>query len=219
MGRLKNYFFKTLPDFFRIHDTYPDANGKGILERFLDTLQEDMETTEKDITSLSSAIFPGEAKEEHLDYISAFLGTPPLLILDEEDLYRFNLSHIIGVYKYKGTEEGVRRFFTMWGFDTELIYTTPLQSLYDIPLHYDDGNHYDQGCSVCIEVQLNLQPFTQEAADAITDPKFPSRVAKALRSMAPIFWYTITTNYTSPYLVNEDDLIITSDLGRLMVFK
>jgi len=219
MGRLNEFFFKSLPDFFRIHDTYPDVNNKGILERYLDTLQADMEITEQDITSLSSAIFPAEAKEKHLDYIAALLGTPPLLVLDEEDLYRFILSHIIGVYKYKGTEEGVKRFFNLWGFEVTLVYTTPTNSSYDTPLNYDEGHQYDQGCSVCISVDITLQPFTQEAAEAITDPKFPDRVARALRSVAPIFWYSITTNYTSPYLVNEDDLIINSDLGRMTVLK
>ena len=219
MARLDPYFFKSLPGYFKTFDTYVDANGKGLLERFLDMLQEDMEQTESDITSLASAIFPGSSKAEHLDYIATLLGIPPLLILGNEALYRFNLSHIIGVYKYKGTEEGIVRYFKLWGFDVELVYTTPLKNLYDIPLLYDDGHKYDQGCSVCVDVQLTLQPFTREAADAITDPKFPDRVSTALSSVAPIFWHTITTNYTTPYLVNEDTLIITSDLGRLVVFK
>jgi len=219
MGRLQRFFFDSLPAYFYHYDTYKDANKEGLLQRFLSVLQQESEVDEEAIRNMLTAVFPETAKREHLDYIAYALGLPPLLVLDNDQVFRKVLAHSIAMYRYKGTIEGLRRFFRIWGFNVTITVTSPDKILYDTGLKYDDIYYYDQSCSKCISVDILLMPFTQPAHDALNDPDFPDRVVGALNSMAPIFWRSVTINSSIAYLVNEDAYIITSDRGRLIAFK
>ena len=50
MGRLTEYFFKSLPDYFYLYDSYksldPGALGRGLLERYMLAFEEDAEVAE-----------------------------------------------------------------------------------------------------------------------------------------------------------------------------
>ena len=142
MARLDRYFFKSLPDYFKLNDTYTDS-GKGLLERYLDSFQIETEEYLKDIEGdgslgrgLATLIFPKETRSEYLNYIANFYGNPPDTFRDET-LYRNLLSLIVYINKFKGTTTGIARFFAVMGV------TVVITPVLEDAIKYDDAHKYD----------------------------------------------------------------------------
>ncbi len=161
MGRLNRYFFQYLPEYFKLNDTNV-IGDKGILERYLDSLQIETEEYLKDIEGdgsfgrgLSKLIFPKETPSTYLNYIANLYGNPPDTFRDE-DIYRALLFSITLINKYKGTEEGLIRFFALMGVTIELETIDETNVKYDNAIRYDDDFVYDQLCSYCWKYRLNI---------------------------------------------------------------
>lgn len=162
MGRLDRYFFQYLPDYFHLNDTYI-VGEKGILERYLDSFQVETEEYVNDIegdgsfgSGLAQLIFPTDAPSAYLNFIGDLYGNPPDTFRDAA-IYRTLLSHITLINKYKGTEEGLVRFFALMGVTIELAEVVPTAAKYDtVDLKYDNSEVYDQLCSYCWKYQLNI---------------------------------------------------------------
>ncbi len=168
MGRLHSFFFGSLPSFFKINDSNPDGQGRGTLERYLTVFEEDANTR---IGYISSAIsesfvippldllpFPKTTSPKTLNHLASTFGYPPDTF-ERDDLYRELLKDIQKINRYKGSMEGLKRFFLSMGIqveDLELIF--PSSKNYDDSHAYDEGHLYDEGISsYCVWYTLHLK--------------------------------------------------------------
>ena len=137
MVDFNTYFFDLLPHYFKSNDNYKDINNKGLLERYLGIFG--VEIKDEIIPKLENYLInvdPYQCDEKFLNDISYTLGNPPD-IFGNPTLYRKLLSTIISVYKIKGTIRSYKLFFSLLGFEIDII-EYPNKDLY-----YDDFNLYD----------------------------------------------------------------------------
>jgi len=219
--RLDKYFFKSLSDYFHIYDSYKVA-GKGLLERYVGTLQAETEVYEQEITDIIELPFPQESPEKYLDYISYFLGLPPLLIIDNEQLYRDLLDEIINVYKYKGTAEGFIRYFAIFGLEASFFSVNSSMGIkYDSGSKYDDGWKYDQLCTYCMEVNLLLVIKIDYGITLPASQELLDRIRRAIWVLGPInltvLSITITEDLPLGYLLEENSDPLSDSGDKLTV--
>jgi len=167
--RLVEFFFKSLPDYFHIYDSYKRDDvvynaGKGwftdrdygLLERYVAIFQEDAEQIDSQITGLKDLPFPLSCPETHLSFIASSYGYPPDTMGDVT-MYRQLLRNIIDINRKKGTVEGINRFFGIMGVkaDVTVVGTTP--AYYDSDSLYDSNNlFYDSVCFPCVWVNITI---------------------------------------------------------------
>lgn len=170
MGRLSDYFFKTLPDYFYFYDSYKDASGKGILERYMSVIQEDSEITEASITGLRDLPFPLSTEDKYLNNIAAFYGYPPDTY-GNLTWYRNLLRNITDINRVKGSIEGFNRFFSCMGVTITVSATETPYINYDTGNLYDDNHNYDGYCSPCsyltIDIPDTFPPFEEGIDDGV----------------------------------------------------
>lgn len=149
-----NFFTKLIPNYIKQNDTYKDANGMGLFERYFALFGENLDEEKcEQIENYLNIIDPQISPEKFLNHISDSLGNPPDVFQDIEQ-YRNLLTYIVSIYKVKGTIIGYEIFFSLLGFNIE-IYEIPLlntTSNYDQDGTYDLGedNLYDQNvCRPC----------------------------------------------------------------------
>jgi len=156
VGKLDKYFFKSLPEYFYLNDSYKDNNNKGILERMLDSFQELNEGYLTDISGLYNLQNASTTNSDYLTLISGLFNYPPFPF-DYEEWFRKVLTNIIAIKKYRGTEEGVRRFFRLWGItSTVTISIIPIYKYNDIYKYNESGIFYRGGCNHCVRWILDL---------------------------------------------------------------
>ena len=169
MSRLSQYFFKSLPDYFYYYDTYKDGQDKGLLERYMDVIQEDAEITDSDITGLGNLPFPLSTEDNYLNNIAAFYGYPPDTYANL-DWYRNVLRNITDINKVKGSIKGFERFFGCMGASLTITSTEEHFINYDDGQLYDDSHTYDGHCFPCsyltIVVDTTFAPFEGPIDDA-----------------------------------------------------
>ena len=95
----------------------------------METLEAEVEEYVKDIEGdgstgrgLTQIFFPTTTASKLLNYIAGFFGNPPDTFRDE-DFYRKPLSLMVRISKYKGTEEGLKRFFGIFGIVADIVVT------------------------------------------------------------------------------------------------
>lgn len=162
------WIWERLPQYFVENDTYKDANGDGILMRYLSVLgyELDMDIVNQ-IPCYLKIIDPTTCAEEFLIHLSDVLGNPPD-IFNDISLYRKLLNYIVAVYKIKGTVAAYELFFSLLGYDIAIVEIEPVnnESQYDIEGEYDTGNIdsvYDNNrCSPCSAYSITFYPQTLE---------------------------------------------------------
>jgi len=141
--------YNKLPYYFIEQDTYKDSNGNGLLNRYLNLFggyikDEILPSIENYLDIIQSTI----TDEKYVTTISATLGNPPDIFKTVNE-YRNLLSHIVSIYKIKGTIKGYQVFFGILGYDVT-IYEVPLLTSQVIDQYgdrYDDNINaiYDTG--------------------------------------------------------------------------
>lgn len=153
---LRGFLFSRLPNYYKDNDTYKDSNNRGILERFLGTL--DVELQEELVDQLHQLIDqldPKTTMNKFLPIMAQTVGNPTNILGTDESL-RERILQAISLYKIKGTVRSYQLLFNLLGYRIELEEHIPLNSLYDIGLLYDDDHNYDTSyCTLgCIEYTI-----------------------------------------------------------------
>lgn len=168
----KNWFFSKLPPYFKDNDSYKNALGEGLLERYLrifgDELDENTHPYIRDFMEIFDVV---NCDEKYLPLISSILGYPPA-IDGNNATYRKILAYAVAIYKIKGTKRSYEILLNMLGINlTTIEEIMPAKAVtYDLaPYTYDQGDlgdgtesetHYDSECDNCGDFYLHytLQP-------------------------------------------------------------
>jgi hypothetical protein len=180
-----------LPQYFHENDSYKDNTGRGLLQRYLKTMGDELDQKLlPEIECYLRILDAQNCEPKYLNHLSDILGNPPD-IFGDEDMYRNLLSYICSVYKIKGTKKAYELFFSLLGFNVELIEIPPLtqESKYDLSGgKYDTGNTdstYDQDrCKPCSYYDLTLYPKNQE--QLVFNQDLISRIMAAIEFNEPI---------------------------------
>lgn len=175
-----------LPVYFRMNDSYKDKNGDGLLMRYLtvfgDEIDQEIIPT---IECYINIIDAQKADAKFLTHISDVLGNPPD-VFGQDDKYRNLLSYICSIYKIKGTKVAYELFFSILGFDIDLVEIEPNQGFSE----YDDGGQYDNGliydvnrCEPCSEYDITFYP---KDAGFVLTPDIVDKLKSAIKFNEPI---------------------------------
>lgn len=185
MGKLDKYFFKSLPEYFYLNDSYKDNNNEGILERMLNSFQELDEGYLTDIDGLYNLQKPNLTSSSFLSLISGLFNYPPFPF-DYEEWFKKVLTNIIAIKKYRGTEEGVRRYFRLWGITaTVTIYIIPIYRYNDIYNYNEYGIFYRGGCNHCVRWSIDLvdDSYPEARIPELTVDPLPDNTRLAIQSI------------------------------------
>ena len=218
MGVLDRYFFKYLPDVFTIKDSNIDGNGKGTLERYLDSFQTEVESYVVDIDNFPDLVDPLVTDTKFLSLIAGLFKYPPYPF-NYENWYRRVLDSIIAINKYKGTLEGIRRWFAIWGVTVDITITPIVNPKYnETPPHqYNDLNlYYRGGCHYCVFWTIDiLDPSGNipELAAGVYDNNTKFAIQSILDYLIPINLILETYYYNS---IERDIDLGTQNIIRVM---
>jgi len=154
MPSLQNLFFKSLPSFFEEYDSYKDQDGKGLLERYLESFQTETEESLIPINNMGLLKDPLQVLEDYLAYLSEDYGKPPTIFKDTS-LFRKVLKDINFVKPQRGTEKGAINFFLILGTQLELTFETYSTS-YDNAQYNNPESRYDRSISYCAYYTANI---------------------------------------------------------------
>ena len=179
----KQYVFSNLfPYYYKDYDTYKDANGKGILERFVEVCSEyfDNEVV-PEIDNILDNIDVDICKDLYLNYLWEFLGEIPYSNTYNNKVYPYPnprqvLRYAISLFKIRGTA----LFYEVLGrlYDTSIgievvnpsnPQTPDSDGIIRSKLYYSKGSNnqvlfwygqymtYPFGrCNGCVHVKINL---------------------------------------------------------------
>lgn len=164
----KQFIIGNLPSYIIDQDSYKDAQGKGLLERYLgifaDYIDTELYPQINDYLNIVDASICGE---QYLNHLSDVLGNPPDIFKNEEQ-YRNLLSYIVSVYKIKGTKAAYELFFNILGYKIEIEEVLPdlLSYIYDGNSDYDTEQLYDLGaCESCSYYNIKFYPLVQDGLE------------------------------------------------------
>ena len=168
----KTYLFELLPHYFKSEDSYKDADGKGLLERYLSIFGAHIaEEIIPEIVCYLNIIDSSVCEDRFLTPLSKSLGSPPDIFQSELE-YRNLLTYIVSIYKIKGTRESYELFFNILGFDIVITEIVPVSvaTVNELGTRYDSENEirydsdnpsftYDLGtCEPCSQYDIELTP-------------------------------------------------------------
>lgn len=159
----ENFIWDKLPPYYEMNDNYKDADGKGLLQRYLSIfgleLDENITTA---IDGLLDQLNPQTAIDQYLTEISYSIGSPDD-ILGDIDSYRNLLVQAISLYQTKGTFRSYKQLFNLLGMSVTIQELFPGPNTYDADpeLVYDTEAVYDDdACSkTCIHYTLTYSPL------------------------------------------------------------
>jgi len=155
MGLLE-YIIDLLPDYIIDEDSLKDGQQKGFIQRYMEIFGLELdEFYYSQVTEVTDQIDPFTARVEMLEYIGFTLGDIPNLT-NSEAAYRRFLSHIISIYKIKGTIRSFEAILYTLGVDTIVTEIVPGGILYDNGITYDSGQQYDRDCEPCSDYDLDI---------------------------------------------------------------
>ena len=188
-GRLDKYFFKSLPDYFSLNDSYKDVNNRGLLERYLDSFQAVSEQYITDVDNLPDHVFPATADLRFLDYISNYYGNPPDA-LGQPTLFADILSNITIINQLKGTFRAVQKFFSVLSIQVSMIHTQNSEFRYDSGVQHDDVVMHDTRCLLCSRYVMNITL----PSSGFWDPYFATLDDNKKRAIQSILLYLLPLN-------------------------
>jgi len=167
----KDFLFGTLPDYFKLQDSYKDANGRGLLERYLENfgleLDEELYNYLQDFMNI---IDPEITQDKFLPLIAYTLGDP-LNVNGDKNLYRKILRYAVSIYKIKGTIPSYKLFFNLLGVDVDIIeYDNPPVIRFDQGYKMDIGLKFDQKCNSCGEYTIGYHSRNDDCTTFTVNP-------------------------------------------------
>src|SRR6478736_1028349 len=105
MSYFKDWFFNKLPNYYHINDSYKDANDKGLLQRYLENIGEDIDDNILPfIDNLLDIIDPTKQANtgyKFLNTLAYTVGSPPDIFLGDPaqaEKYAKLINHIVSIY-------------------------------------------------------------------------------------------------------------------------
>ena len=213
MVNFGTWLFNLFPYRFREEDTYKDGDGKGLLERYMQALGEELdEEVIPPISLIAELNDPELVSDKHLVHLADFLGNPPHTFGDDTK-YRKLLKYLVKINQHKGTEEGYKLIFGVLGVDVTITEVEPTSNIYDDTLEYDSGNIYDSNCPPCSKYSLAIEDpdgNCPEIGDAESDPVLYALLRKIIEYVEPI--NAMMTNLTYNGDVTGDRWVLTTGI-------
>lgn len=208
---IRKFMFSLLPLYFHQNDSYK-VNGRGLLERFLDTLGDEMQEEMVDkLEGIVNELDPTTAANEYLSLLSYTVGTPPD-ITGYEDVYRDQVAQAINIYKYKGTKKGYDLLFALLGYRVTLTMVIPPFYNYDSGVLYDNEANYDfTKCNTnCLEYDLSYSNVY-----GLTYERLTPEQEEALIKFITTDFEPINVNLRDvTYIPDESGRIFTEEFNR-----
>ena len=215
MSFFKDWFFNKLPNYYHINDSDKDSQGKGLLQRYLETYGEELDDNMLPfIDNFVNIIDPrGQASigYKYLNHLAYTLGSPPDLFMGDpaqDAKYAKLLNHIVSIYKIKGTARSFELFFALLGYSISVIEypQNPLVRFDDI-YNFDNGYFMDSGCEPCSEFSILSQAILNNGScgnttNPVLDPSIYPVMIEALKFLQPI--NTILKSIITGGLICED---------------
>ena len=187
MPNFKDYIFGLLPHYFKASDSYKDSYGKGLLERFLESLGQEWD--DNLLVKLEDTINLYDVdlvNDDFLTLIAEKLGSPP--DITENDRYQDILRYIVSIYKIKGTKEALIVYFDIAGYYINIIEQNLDDSIYGF-FNYDSGVPYDKNCQLCTPIDITFISKEHDATNpslTYIDQDTLDRLNKALAFNLPV---------------------------------
>lgn len=185
-----NYLFDRFPEYFHREDTYKDSNNRGLLQRYMSIFGDEIDQEIiPEIECYLRIIDAQECEPQFLIHLSDVLGNPPD-IFGNDNMYRNLLSYICSIYKIKGTKKAYQLFFSLLGFNIDLIEIPPVTNEY---IHDNNGEYdadailslYDQDkCTPCSYYDITFYPKNQDSI--VFNDLLIARLKEAIRFNEPI---------------------------------
>jgi hypothetical protein len=211
-GKLVQFFFQSLPDYFKANDTYVEAEG-GILERYLKIFQTEAEQYVTDLENMVTLQHPATTQDNFLTYVAEFFGSPPDTF-EDMGYYSDLMDNIIRINRNRGSIESIRNFFKVMGTDCAI--TTTLASYFihdDANAHDNSLVHHDGGCYPCVSIEINVLDTT----NIITQLNVGTLTQNTRRIIQSILVYFLPINTSlSAFKYNGVTKDITLTNGNIM---
>lgn len=202
--QIKDYLWGLIPESLRQRDGNKNAQGKGLLERFLSIFGEELnEEVVPLLENLINQLDPETADDIYLSEL-AFQVARPKDILEDLNIYRLVLKQIISLYKIKGTAKSYTFFFNLLGMHADIVEHLPLDNVYDAGLIYDDNSAnahvYDEtSCEVgCVEYSINYYNLPGKTVAPLTGDLRANVIAIIQEFLEPVDCKLRDLIYTPP---------------------
>lgn len=153
MAYFKDWIFNQLPRYHQKTDNYKDAQGNGLLKRYLRSVGDELD--EEFIPYMENFIDLIDfmtCDDKYLPLIGGILGYPPS-IDGLNSTYRKILAYAVVVYKIKGTFKSYQIVFNLLGINITIEEIMPKKKItYDLPVPKYDADPtyiYDSECDRC----------------------------------------------------------------------
>lgn len=146
----KKWIPDRLPQYIHDNDSYKNAEGRGLLVRYLESFGEELDESfypyVKNFMDLFDTI---KSPERLLGHLSFILGLPPS-VDNNFTVYRRVLAYAVQIYKIKGTAKSYELLFGLLGLNIKIQEESGALAVeYDSGFIYDDTKTYDEDCATC----------------------------------------------------------------------
>lgn len=155
---LKDKIFSFFGVAAKAYDTHKNINGKGINERFQESIGEDYDDEIQDrIDNFQSNIVdPTTCLPDFIKYLEYTVGNP-VLITDSDAVRRKMIRFQNTITMIKGTELCYQVLFQMLGITSVVVTLIPTSSGFDSDFTFDDpGRKFDSGSICCDHYSIDL---------------------------------------------------------------
>jgi hypothetical protein len=145
-----NVFKRFFNDFYQRNDSYKDVNGRGLLQRFIETKADDLDTNVLAPLDdfIENTLLPNSIVQNLLPYREGELGVN--LFFDNTIAQRRRvLQYFIRISQVKGTKRGYELCFRLMSFQNLIINTVDTITYFDDP-------HPVAGCNACYDYDVIL---------------------------------------------------------------
>lgn len=199
MSYFKDWLFNKLPNYYHISDSYKNTAGKGLLQRYLENIGEDIDDNILPfIDNILDLIDP--TKQNNTDYkflntLAYTVGSPPDIFLGDTaqaEKYAKLIHHIVSIYRIKGTKKSFVSFFALLGYTVSVIeWPQPDPFLLDNGDKLDDDNELDNWCLPCSEFSILSQAVLNtgicgDTGNPVLDPELYGIMIEIIKSLQPI---------------------------------
>ncbi len=158
MADFTKFFWDKFPSYFHRNDPYMNGSDEGTLERFLSTLEDEVENEVRPaIDNLLDIRDSITTPATLISLLHGDVGSIPLF--DDDTIDRNLVLWATSIYKLKGTEAGYVLFFLILGYTATISFPTPEEFTWDSGHNRDGSHHRDTGngtCTLCLLYDLEL---------------------------------------------------------------
>jgi hypothetical protein len=203
MTNLSKFFFNNLPQYFHNEDSYKDGEGKGLVQRYLEVVQEEAETLHQSISNIPQAMQASEVPDSHLYLLGSIFGNPPTLFYNKDN-YRKLLSNLPYLLKRKGTLSALELLFSIIDLEIVIEDVTPAPWYYDEGREYDTGGKHDGHCLNCFYFVAHITDSNGvlPLEDSESGSGFGLDILKELGEI--IYYFTPINGWLSDIIINGE---------------